>query len=69
VLTSVSWSFLLSINQVIRPGQETRIPGEGFPITKASSIKKVGDMVVRWNVVFPERITPSQAEGLKKILG
>lgn len=53
---------------VIRPNQETRIPGEGFPITKASSVKKVGDMVVRWNVVFPDRITPSQAEGLKKIL-
>lgn len=53
---------------VIRPNQETRIPGEGFPITKASSTKKVGDMVVRWNVVFPERITPAQAEGLKKIL-
>ncbi len=58
----------LSSSQVIRPNQETRIPGEGFPITKASSTKKVGDMVVRWNVVFPERITPAQAEGLKKIL-
>ncbi len=57
-----------SLPQVIKPSQETRIAGEGFPITKAGSIKKKGDMVVRWNVVFPETVTPAQAEAVRKAL-
>lgn len=54
--------------QVIKPNQETRIAGEGFPITKASSVKKVGDLVIRWNVVFPDKLTPSQADEIRKVL-
>lgn len=54
--------------QVIKPNQETRIAGEGFPVTKASSVKKVGDLVVRWNVIFPDKLTPSQADEIRKVL-
>ena len=43
--------------------------GEGFPITRASSPKKVGDLVVKWNVVFPRSLSDSQKDGLKKVLG
>ncbi|KAJ9108873.1 hypothetical protein QFC21_000193 [Naganishia friedmannii] len=53
---------------VIKPNQETHISGEGFPITKASSVKKVGDLVVRWNVIFPDRVTPTQADAIRKAL-
>jgi DnaJ family protein B protein 4 len=53
---------------VIRPGQETRIRGEGMPIRKDGAQRSKGDLVVKWEVVFPERLTPSQKEGIRKVL-
>ncbi|KAI3607426.1 hypothetical protein WG66_004920 [Moniliophthora roreri] len=53
---------------VVKPGQETTIPGEGMPIRKDGSVKKKGDLVVKWDVQFPDRLTASQKEGLKKVL-
>lgn len=54
---------------IVKPNQETRIPNEGMPIRKQGSTTKKGDLIVRWDVVFPDRLTPAQKEGLKKILG
>ncbi|KAG2146128.1 uncharacterized protein EDB93DRAFT_1240962 [Suillus bovinus] len=54
---------------VVKPNQETRIPNEGMPIRKQGSTKKRGDIIVRWDIVFPDRLTPSQKEGLRKLLG
>ncbi|WWD09630.1 hypothetical protein V865_007758 [Kwoniella europaea PYCC6329] len=54
--------------QIVQPGQETRIPGEGMPVSKVGSAKKKGDLIVRWNVVFPTRITPEQKKELRKVL-
>lgn len=54
---------------IVKPNQESRIPNEGMPIRKQGSMKKKGDLIVRWDVVFPDRLTPAQMEGLKKILG
>lgn len=59
----------LPAGQIIQPGEETRIPDEGMPISRASSVKKKGDMIVRWNVVFPKSLTPPQKEALRKVLG
>lgn len=53
---------------IVQPGQETKIVGEGMPISKANSPKKKGDLIVRWNVVFPSRITPAQRQELRKVL-
>lgn len=53
---------------IITPGQETRIGGEGMPIRKQASLKKKGDLVVRWQPQFPDRLTPSQKEGIRLIL-
>ncbi|WWC66189.1 uncharacterized protein I206_100090 [Kwoniella pini CBS 10737] len=54
--------------QIVQPGQETRIQGEGMPVSKAGSAKKKGDLIIRWNVVFPTRITPEQKKELRKVL-
>ncbi|OCF41525.1 chaperone regulator [Kwoniella heveanensis CBS 569] len=54
--------------QIVQPGQETRIAGEGMPVSKAGSAKKKGDLIVRWNVVFPSRLTPAQKQELRKVL-
>jgi len=54
---------------VVKPNQETVVGGEGMPIRKDGSVKRKGDLIVRWDVVFPDRITPAQREGLLKVLG
>lgn len=53
---------------VIKPGQETRVRGEGMPIRKDGAQKSKGDLVVKWDVVFPDRLSPTQKEGVKKVL-
>ena len=53
----------------LRPGQTIKIPGEGMPISKAGSLKKKGDLLVRVEIVFPDRITPAQASGVKNLFG
>ncbi|KIL58523.1 hypothetical protein M378DRAFT_112001 [Amanita muscaria Koide BX008] len=53
---------------IVKPGLETRIPGEGMPIRKEGSIKSKGDLIIKWEVEFPDRLTQSQKEALRKIL-
>jgi len=36
--------------------------------TGGSGVQR-GDLIVKWEVEFPERLTPSQKEGLRKVLG
>jgi DnaJ family protein B protein 4 len=54
---------------IVKPGQETRISGEGMPIRKDGIVKRKGDLIVKWDVKFPERLTPAQKEGIRKVLG
>ncbi|KAF8626122.1 hypothetical protein AX17_006617 [Amanita inopinata Kibby_2008] len=53
---------------VVKPGHETRIPGEGMPIRKEGSVKNKGDLIVKWEVEFPDRLTPAQKEGIRNVL-
>jgi DnaJ family protein B protein 4 len=53
----------------LKPGQEVRVSGEGFPITRKNAIKKKGDLIARIDVVFPDRVTGSQSEGIRRVLG
>lgn len=54
---------------VIKPGQQTRIIGEGMPIRKDGAVKTKGDLIINWEVVFPDSLTPSQKEGVRRVLG
>ncbi|TBU62892.1 DnaJ C terminal domain-containing protein [Dichomitus squalens] len=54
---------------IIKPGQTTTISGEGMPVRKAGAVKQKGDMIVKWEVVFPDRLTAAQKEGIRKVLG
>lgn len=54
---------------VIKPGQESTLAGEGMPIRKDGNLKKKGDLTLKWDIVFPDRLTPSQKEGIRKVLG
>jgi DnaJ homolog subfamily B member 4 len=53
---------------VIKPGQETRVRGGGMPVRKDGTQRSQGDLVIKWEVVFPDRLTPSQKEGVMKVL-
>ncbi|KAI0255150.1 hypothetical protein BJV78DRAFT_1273736 [Lactifluus subvellereus] len=53
---------------VVKPGQETRVTGEGMPIRRKGASGK-GDVIIRWEVRFPDRLTTAQKEGVKKVLG
>jgi len=54
---------------VVKPGQQTTLHGEGMPVRKEGHAYNKGDMIVKWDIVFPDRLTPSQKDGIKKILG
>ncbi|KAJ6513034.1 DnaJ C terminal domain-containing protein [Mycena sanguinolenta] len=54
---------------VVQPGQRSIVSGEGMPIRKDGSVRRKGDLIVKWEVVFPERVSEAQKEGLRKVLG
>lgn len=56
-------------SDIVKPGQTTVLRGEGMPIRKAGAVKQKGDMTVKWEVVFPDRLTTAQKEGIRKVLG
>lgn len=52
----------------VQPHRETRLPDQGMPISKAGSKKRRGDLVIKWNVVFPQSLTAQQKDEIKRIL-
>lgn len=52
----------------VRPGQTMTVTGEGMPIRKDGAVKNKGDLIVEWDVVFPDRLTAKQKEDLRKTL-
>lgn len=53
---------------IVHPGHETRVPGEGMPVRKEGSVKKKGDLVVKWDIEFPDRLSPAQKQGIRKFM-
>lgn len=74
-LTGCSFSLLaldgrtlsVSISDVITPGYEKVIPKEGMPVAKESGRK--GNLRIKFDVVFPTRLSSEQKSGVKKLLG
>jgi DnaJ homolog subfamily B member 4 len=54
---------------IVKPGSQATISGEGMPIRKDGAVRRKGDLIVKWNVEFPDRLTPAQKEGIRKVLG
>lgn len=54
-------------SDVIKPGSVRRLIGEGLP--RAKNPAQRGDLLVEFQVVFPERIPPSSKEIIKHSLG
>ena len=44
----------LRLTEIIKPGSTRKIPGEGLPFSKQPT--KRGDLVVRFDIVFPDKL-------------
>jgi len=53
--------------RVLSPNYEHRVRGEGMPIRKTNGTKR-GDLVLRFQVQFPERLTDEQKEAISRCL-
>ncbi|CAG6012794.1 unnamed protein product [Menidia menidia] len=57
----------LPCSDVIKPGAVRRLRGEGLPLARTPSQR--GDLVVEFQVLFPDRIPPQSREIIKHSLG
>uniref|UniRef100_A0A3Q3W1Q7 J domain-containing protein n=1 Tax=Mola mola TaxID=94237 RepID=A0A3Q3W1Q7_MOLML len=57
----------LPCSDIIKPGAIRRLRGEGLPMPKSPSQR--GDLVVEFQVLFPDRIPPQSREIIKHSLG
>ena len=53
-------------NDIINPKTELRIPNRGMPYSKVPG--KFGDLVLKFNIIFPTSLTPADKELLIKAL-
>ena len=56
-------SVLLKMTDVIKPGTTKRIPGHGLPLPKDPS--NFGDIVVEFDIIFPDNLPAKAKEALK----
>ncbi|XVF87432.1 hypothetical protein PTKIN_Ptkin18bG0119700 [Pterospermum kingtungense] len=59
-------SLTVPITNVIHPNYEEVVPREGMPIPKDPS--KRGNLRIKFNIIFPRRLTAEQKSGIKKLL-
>lgn len=52
----------VQLNEIIQPGTQKRIPGEGLPLPKSPGQR--GDMIVTFDVEFPTNLSMEQRQGL-----
>jgi len=50
-------------NAIIAPGMERRISGQGLPLQKQPNVR--GDLIVKFNVVFPQQLTRGVQEAAR----
>jgi DnaJ-class molecular chaperone len=54
------------ITDVVHPGHEIRVVGEGMPLSDHPNQR--GDMIIRFAVSFPSKLNPEQKLLIKKAL-
>ena len=52
----------------IKSGLEIKVKGEGMPISKKGGTEK-GDLRIKIQVIFPDKIKPEVAQAIRKLLG
>ncbi|XP_075433479.1 dnaJ homolog subfamily B member 1 isoform X1 [Ascaphus truei] len=56
----------LTLKDIVRPGTKRRIAGEGLPLPKSPDQR--GDLMVEFEIRFPERLPPASREVLERVL-
>lgn len=56
----------IQLNEVIQPGTQKRIPGEGLPLPKSPGQR--GDMIVTFNVEFPTNLSMQERHELASMV-
>lgn len=56
----------IQLNEVIQPGTQKKIPGEGLPLPKSPGQR--GDMIVTFDVEFPTNLSMEQRQGLANLV-
>ncbi|XP_022727075.1 dnaJ homolog subfamily B member 1-like [Durio zibethinus] len=60
-------NLMITVTDIVKPGHEVAIPNEGMPISKEPS--KKGHLKIKFDIIFPLRLTAEQKSGLKRVLG
>ncbi|KAK9750856.1 hypothetical protein RND81_02G227100 [Saponaria officinalis] len=56
----------LEVSDVIKPGHEVVIPGEGMPISREPT--KKGNLRIKFDVKFPSKLSSDQKTDIKRVL-
>ncbi|XP_016115522.1 dnaJ homolog subfamily B member 1-like [Sinocyclocheilus grahami] len=56
----------LTTQEIIRPGMKRHVTGEGLPLPKSPDRR--GDLVVKYEVLFPERLSQSAKDTIANVL-
>ncbi|PIK38174.1 putative dnaJ-like subfamily B member 13-like [Apostichopus japonicus] len=56
----------IPINDIISPGYEKIVPGEGMPISQNPNVR--GDLIIRFDIEFPKQLTSEKKLALKESL-
>ncbi|KAJ4829716.1 hypothetical protein Tsubulata_035092 [Turnera subulata] len=56
----------IPVKDILRPGCEVVIPGEGMPISREPGVK--GKLRIKFDVEFPSRLSVEQKANLKRVL-
>ncbi|XP_065838070.1 dnaJ homolog subfamily B member 13-like [Oscarella lobularis] len=57
----------IPINEIVRPGFQKVVIGEGMPNAKNAEMR--GNLVLHFDIVFPATLTPQQKQTIKQVLG
>ncbi|XP_021747970.1 dnaJ homolog subfamily B member 1-like [Chenopodium quinoa] len=57
----------IEVSDIVKPGHEVVITGEGMPISKEP--KKRGNLRIKFDVKFPSRLSSDQKADLRRVLG
>lgn len=56
----------IPINEIVSPGYQKVVKGEGMPISKEPG--KKGDLVIKFNIIFPKYLSQDQKQKLRELL-
>jgi len=54
------------INDIVKPGYTKCVPGEGMPLS--NSAKQRGDLIVEFDIQFPNALSPARKEHIQRAL-